>query len=689
MHTALVLLILVGMLPDLWYRVLADMNNHNNRRQRMTSARALLVCATTLICALLWAGTADANLQQQRRDFLKAEQLLKHGHRQAFLALSNELRDYPLYPYLRYADLRRRMTHLQPAEVQAFLDAYGDTPLGPRLRTHWLQTLARQHRWATFVRAYRPGDGPALECDYRIALLKAGQHQRALHGVDDLWLSGHSLPDNCDPVLSAWRKAGGLTPALVWQRIHLALGAGNPALARYLERFLPKPQRPWLSAWLGVRRHPSRILQHASHAETPVRQWIVLDGLDRMARIDPEQAADAWRKIRDAHRLTAGQSARMQRHIALALAYAGSPQASDWLRRVGPELCDDAVREWRVRTALAREDWPAVLHWLNQLRPAERDDRRWRYWRARALGALGHHAQAHAIYADLARTRSYEGFLAADRLGTRYHFEAQPLHFNTKQLRGVEKIPGIRRARELFALKRLTDARREWYAATRKMDNAELRRAAKLAQSWGWHDRAILTLGRTDYRNDLTLRFPIVHEQTVMRQAHRAGIDPAWAFAVMRTESAFDPHARSPKGALGLMQLLPRTARRVARSINLHLRHNTQLLHAKLNIRVGIAYLAMVMNSFSDHAVLATAAYNAGRYRVRRWLPEHHALPADIWIETVPYGETRDYLRSVLAYTAIYQRRLGRRPTRLASRMPPVQPPVTATTSGRAASKPL
>ena len=282
--------------------------------------------------------------------------------------------------------------------------------------------------------------------------------------------------------------------------------------------------------------------------------------------------------------------------------------------------------------------------------------------------------------------RGYYSFLAADRAGYRYQFAHVPLRYRPAELADIEQHPAILRARELYAIKRLADARREWNYAIERLDTPNLLRAAKLADEWGWHDRAITTLARARYWDDLELRFPLAHQQEVVREAQRQRINPAWAFAIIRQESAFTPDARSNAGALGLMQLLPRTARSMARSMRLRRPRYRDLLDSETNIRLGIRYLRQVQDRYDGHPVLATAAYNAGARNVRRWLPEAGNVAADVWIETVPFSETRDYLKRVLTYTVIYEQRLGKDPVPLLQRMRPV--PGTGTTTARREAAP-
>jgi soluble lytic murein transglycosylase len=318
-------------------------------------------------------------------------------------------------------------------------------------------------------------------------------------------------------------------------------------------------------------------------------------------------------------------------------------------------------------------DWDAVRQWIQAMPADERASDHWRYWEARATEATGEPEAADRIFAKLAGERSYYGFLAADRLSLPYTFRNEAITYTDAELVPVAGHDGIRRARELFILGLTSDARREWQHATAEMDERTLQLAAVVAHQWGWHDRAILTVARGKHFNDLDLRFPIVYHRQVETNAERYKVDPAWVFGVLRQESAFMADARSHAGAMGLMQLMPSTARSTARLINSPLRRTGELYNADKNIRLGTAHLRQVLDLHDGNHMLATAAYNAGAQRVKQWRPDSK-MAADIWAETVPFSETRTYIRRVLAYTAIFENRMGRQVTSLRKRMPDVAP---------------
>lgn len=588
--------------------------------------------------------------------------------------MARQLESYPLYPYLRYAELLKDIKHTSAKQVADFLERYQDTPLASRFRRKWLSHLAKNERWREFQRFYDPQFGTLMRCHYSNSLLRTGQRAKALELVKTLWLQGRSQPSACDPVFDAWHKAGKLTGTLVWQRIALAMDANHPGLAKYLGRYLNKSDATWLKRWLKLHSNPKYALNDKAFKKShPYRTTMLAHAVERLARRDELQALQTWRQLQPKYRFDPDQTYDVQRRIALYLMRSDDAAAYRFLSKLQPRAEDARLHEARLQAALYRQDWPSLLNWLNALPAEMRAEERWLYWQGRALEATGKQAQAKALFGEVAQNRSYYGFLAADRIAAEYHLEHVQTPVAPDKIERIGTLAGVQRARELRALARWVDARREWRDATAKLDTQDLMAAAVLAESWGWHDQAIFTLAKTQYWDDLELRFPIRHRDAVTHNATRHQLDEAWVFAVVRQESAFMEDARSGAGARGLMQLMPATARLVARKdLARKPPRLRELYEPKTNIGLGTAYLRRVLNRLDDHAVLATAAYNAGPHRVERWLPDD-ALASDIWVEVVPFRETRGYLRRVMAYTTIYEKRLGLDATRISDRMRPVQ----------------
>ncbi|MCB1775394.1 MAG: transglycosylase SLT domain-containing protein, partial [Gammaproteobacteria bacterium] len=615
----------------------------------------------TLFLAVLLVGTTAAagSLQDARKTFLAAEKALRAGDQAGFDRLRRQLRDYPLRPYLDYAYLRKHLGTVSEREVVGFLDANRDTPLAGRLQAHWLDHLGRHGKWAEYLTLYDDGSNVTRRCHYLHALIDTGRSDEAMPQVAGIWLHGRSRPKACDPVFAAWEKAGWRTDELTWQRIEKAMLAGEWRLAKYLKRTLPTSERAWVDRWVDLYQKPDQLFDRERFRQPhPYREAMLAHTIRRMARWDGETAMRNWQRIAPLYRFSDEQVRATEQYIVRNLVRIPGDDVYAFIRGVDMGDNDTEAHDARIRAALMREDWRQVLDWIAALPAGEREDERWQYWRARALEGAGEQQAADAVYREVAKQRSYYGFLAADRIGEDYHLHHADTPVTTAMIDRIADRAAVGRASELFALERWTDARREWRWATRDLSPLELKAAAELAQQRGWHDRAIFTLAKTGYWDDLELRFPLAHADVVEENARRHGIDDAWVFAVMRQESAFMQNARSHAGAMGLMQLMPATARNVARDmLNRKPPRRSDLYRPDTNIALGSAYLKQMQGELGGSPILATAAYNAGPHRVSRWLPPR-VLPADIWIELVPFHETRGYLRRVLAYTVIYEKRM-------------------------------
>ena len=632
-----------------------------------------LLILVLILCSFTTLATAKPlSLKQQRTLFIKAEKALKRGNKQQYQALSQQLANYPLLPYLTLQALRNDIATLDSAQAEAFLTRFQETPLAAAFRKAWLKELAERKQWWTYRVFYRPSSGVALECRHLQALMETGETETAFKQIPKLWLSSKSRPKTCDPIFDEWRKAGNLTQNLVWQRLELAMEDGNLKLARYLSRYLNKHNRQWYDYWLKVRKEPAKYLDHKKVATQPVNsKKIWLHGLKRLARKDIDQALTLWKKQQNSKLLSAEEHYEIERYLALRMIRTDRQQAAKMLAAFQPNADDERFIERRLRFGIADGDWDSVLLWLNNSPDEINSKERWRYWRAYALQTLGRYNEAKPIYQSLAAERSYHGFLAADELGVPYNLNHSPLQVPQELLTKTDQLPALQRAREFIALERYTEARREWFYATRHMPPEQLQAAARLAQSWDWHNQAIFTLARTRYWEDLELRFPVEHKKQVDHNAALRQLDNAWVFAVIRQESAFSPVARSRVGALGLMQLMPNTAKHVAKKIKHKRPRQSDLLTPQTNIKFGTAYLREVLDQLGKHQVLATAAYNAGPHRVKSWLPQQE-LEANRWVEMIPFNETRKYTERVLSYAVIYERRLGKKLTRISQRMTPI-----------------
>ncbi len=642
----------------------------------MRLSRGTLALLASLLC--LAASIADTDpLAQQRAQFLDAYKALQESRLDDYRQLAAGLTDYPLYRYLQFEDLRARLSRAGTGEISEFIERYEGEPVSWRLRRSWLYNLARNRQWQLFLQAYREPQPVELQC-YRLQALLAQPQVHTGPLVEDavkLWLVGKSQAEACDPVFDYLYENDHITPDLLWQRIGLAMESGNVSLAGFLAKRLPEADRAWVTLWREARTRPAQMLESRElRKDTPRAREIVLYTIQRLAGSDAGQAHRRWQSLREQYAFTPEQIMPVERKIAMAAVWQDLPTAHAWLTELPDAAVDETVRAWRIRTALADADWSAVAAHIEALPQDEAGQEEWRYWHAVALEKTDRRIQAMDEFGQLAKLRDYHGFLAADYLRWPYEMANQPIEYTQEALEDLAQRPGIVRARELYLAELLTDSRREWEQAIQGLSETELKLAAVLAQRWGWHDRAILTVARSGDYDDLTLRFPLSFSDSVQRQASTRQLDPAHVYAVIRQESAFNKDARSSAGAMGLMQLMPKTGSTTARKYDIPLASTRNLFEPDKNISIGSAYLKQVMAQYDNSIVLAPAAYNAGPHRVQSWLPETGSRSAASWIALIPFTETRKYVQRVLAYAAIYDWRMQRKITPLHKHMPDVMP---------------
>ncbi|MEW8506488.1 MAG: transglycosylase SLT domain-containing protein [Candidatus Thiodiazotropha sp.] len=630
-------------------------------RSRLHSLLSVLLAwlLTTLSSGAAAATVDESRLQQQRALFIAAEAALKNKDSKTYLEHKDKLLDYPLLPYLDYQET---LTTLDQQSIQSItnrLKWLEGTPLERKLRSHWLALLAKERLWTSYLQFSRHGGSVEQQCNRLQALIETGRKHEAFKGVTPIWLTGRSQPKACDPVFSAWIAAGNLDTQLVWQRINLAMSAGKTRLARYLKRYLPEAETGMLARWLKLYHHPQRVMTLLNDTH-PMRDEMAAQAIRRLAWRDLENALVAWEKFHNRGLFSDAQARKIVYTLASSLARDPDKTHNQRLISLLPThlQLDSGLSEKQLQAALQENDWQWVLQIVENLSPEEAHQEQWRYWRSRALIEQGRAEEGRKLLRTLAQERSYYGFLAAQRLGGEPKLSHTALQADQQLVMALAKLPGLIRARELIQLERPLLARQEWNLALNGAKPDELKAAARLAEKWQWPSQGIITLARLRQWNDLELRFPLAHKEAITDQARDHGIDSAWIYAILRQESAFMSDAKSSAGARGLMQLMPKTAKQMARELKQSLGKPEDLYQPELNIKLGAGYLNRIYRQLQESPVLATAAYNAGPHRVLSWLPEE-SQASDIWIETVPFKETREYLKRVLAYTVIYNYRLG------------------------------
>lgn len=619
----------------------------------------------------LYTRTHDSS----RSLFLQAESALASGKLSLYQKLKARLTEYPLLPYLLYSEYEGRINTLTFEEFQAFMEAYPDSPLTEQLRNRWLQAKAKQENWRAFIQAYQPTEDVSLQCYHLWASLKTQPDPTLiLKQISTLWVSGKEPPKSCEAPFAVFERSSEITRPFIWQRIKLLIQADNATLARRTSKYLKKSEAALVELWLMVRNNPYLVTQHKYFAEKhPAYLEMIVDGVSLIAKDNPEVAIKIWQQISHQYPFAERHWGLVVRAIGLAFAFQKKPQADKWLKQVPAIYANQTVHEWRIRVMLAKEDWPSVLYWIKRLPQHLAKTDEWQYWHARALEMLNRNTESQAILSELAKNRGYYGFLASHQLLQPYSISHKSLAIvpiETSFVKAVEKQRAMQRARELHLLGRFTKAQIEWQFTTTRMTDKQKHAAARLALQWQLPHWAILAMSKAKNKNDITLRFPVIYTRHVLAEAQKQNIDPAWILAITRQESAFVPHAKNPSGAVGLMQLKPSTAHWVAQKKQIAFSSNTELLEPITNIQLGSGYLRMMLDVHKNNPVLATAAYNAGPGRIKKWLPTYD-MAADVWIETIPFKETREYVKNVLTYTVIYQEILGKKPA-LRHHMPPI-----------------
>ena len=634
---------------------------------------------TTLALLLVVAPAGATTLESQREAFRAALPHAEAGRWDRVEPLLADLRDYPLLPDLRAAWLRTQLGRIEDRRVREFLAQHPDLAFSAALRRQWAASLARRGAWRDYLElfeaSYADTHDAVLECHAFTARVRLDRTKGLEEAALRRWLWPSSQVKECDPAFAWLEQRGAITPERRRARMELALGAGEFGLARWLARPLGEGAVAEVANWQRLHGDPgAHLASPAGWKDTPRARALLLYGFYRMASTDPEAATRQWPAFGARFTFSAEERARIDRRIALLHAWRHLPGALALLQSLPEESQDDNTRTWAVRIAIRAQDWAAIEAALARLEPATAQEPVWLYWQARMLEATGRNAAARPIYAELATERGYYSFMSADRLNAAYNWQHAPTAADESLLLSLEQRADVVRARELFKTGQDANGRSEWQQALARLSPTERAQAGVLASRWGWYSRAITAASGAGMADDLELRFPLPWRPLFEERSARAGISSAWAYGVARSESLFMPDVSSGAGAVGLMQLMPGTGRQTARHAGVTYRGQQTLLDPAANIALGTTYLAKMLERYGDHRILATAAYNAGPGRVDRWLPEVDTLPADVWVESLPFNETRGYVQRVLASEAVFHWRMSGETQRIGDAMQPILP---------------
>jgi soluble lytic murein transglycosylase len=606
-------------------------------------------------------------------DFLAAKSAYERGQRMKFDLIAPKLAGHVLESYVEYWRLSWRLDASAGSDVEAFLAKWPDSPLADRLRADWLKALGKRGDWAAFAALYPLAAGEDLELAcYGIQFRRQRDGEAALLAAKLLWFNAQATPDSCEPLFAALIAAGDLTPADRLVRFRLATEAGNVRLAQSIAVDLPPDDRITAREFMHADHDPARALAKGEFAwKVQGGHELALYTLERAARNDAAGVRSAWEKQRV--RLTPAErlfgNARIAYHAARQL----SPQANDWFREAAGAPLSDAQHAWRARAALRAGAWVDVDAAIAAMPPALAQEPAWRYWKARALAAAGRMEDANALYESLAGEFSFYGFLAAEALGKRIEPVSNPGRALPAAFAEFGAQTSVRRAVKLAELDMRAESQREWLYVVRGRDDEGLLLAADYARRVGLYDRAINTAERTTARHDFGLRYMMPFREHFAAAARDQAADEALLLGLARQESRFVPNIVSSAGASGLMQLMPPTASWVAKQLGRTDYRPSQIADLAVNTQFGAFYFKYWLDRLDGMPALAAAAYNAGPNRAQAWR-NGAPLEGAIWVESIPFNETRDYVKKVLANTMFYARELDQPYVPLSSRLGTVTP---------------
>ncbi len=607
-----------------------------------------------LVIMLLFPAISLAALDE---DFLAAREAFRKGDATRLDKIATHLKNTSLEPYLTYYHLRMHWDEQDTTAIKQFLSRPEDTPVIDQFRTEWLKYLGKRHRWDEFSAEYPHlvNDDPELNC-YALQFRQISDENGALHDARTKWFSGSGQPESCATLFESAISKKIINDQDIWTRIRLALDANNISLAKQLAYKLPKKYVFPVGSLDRAASNPDRYLTKTKLDKNSESQRLVaLFALHRLAKQFPQLAIARWKKI-------ATSFSEAEQHYFIGwLAYEAArdqdTRALEWFKVAGDGLLNETQLAWRTRAALRVQDWHEVWTSITAMSVLQQQEAAWRYWKARALKELGRKTDAEVLLADLSHEYNFYGQLAAEELGTSPAAGIVSVNYQTskEELNEIQTLPGIQRTLDLYRMDLRVEAAKEWAWAIRKFDDKKLLVAAELARRNEMYDRSINAAEHTTALHDFNLRYPAPFRETMQGRLRENGLEEAWVYGLMRQESRFASQAKSDVGAAGLMQIMPATAKWVAKKMGMR-DYRTSLIHeTEVNLKLGTYYMKNILSSFDNNAVMASAAYNAGPARAKQWRAEK-PLEGAIYIETIPFDETREYVKKVMSNTVYYSK---------------------------------
>ena len=624
-------------------------------------------CLLALLCGNLLSLSAiaesapetfDETVEHSRQKFQLAVKELRSGAGPRYQSLRQELADYPLAMYLDALVIEGNLHYATADEMKTFMASAGDSPLAMRTLRSFVRHKVEDRRWQTIIEVTDRSDlSTELSCHRAHALLNRRRASSAIPLLNNAWSVGKSQIKACDPAFKTWFKHSGPTDEVVWERALKAADARNSYLLRYLQRFASRDLKRSLADLAEIYRRPDRVTQKVRGRAVHQRD-IAYVGVKRLARVNPGKAYNALQELKARFDFETGQLSEMHGLIVRHSLFAKSAAPAQWILEQLMALDDDELTEIHLRATIETADWTGFREAYTWLSAEKQNTDEWRYWRAIAAGP-GEAKFAQTTFEQLALGRGFHAYLAATilakplSLGMAPEIESE-LVSDVAQETAIESHAVVARVSELLALGMEWEARTEFRSG---LDDPQIALSlSELAAESGRHSWAIEAAAAAGAWGRVDLRFPVVFEDEFENAAEESGLSVEALLAVARRESALSADAVSEVGARGLMQLMPSTARLTARKHNYRY-SRSRLMRPGYNTAVGGLYYADLIDNYEGNRVLALAAYNAGPNRVRRW--REGGLSVARWVDTIPFKETREYVRAVLAYNVIYSLKAG------------------------------
>ncbi|MFN1551666.1 murein transglycosylase [Vibrio natriegens] len=619
------------------------------------------VCCAAALCAVSLTANAALSLEKQREVYEQAQNLLDKNDINGYLVIRPKIADYPLTPYVDYRTFIRQLPSKSPKQVNDFISEYETFPFSRRVSAPYLNHLYKEKDWKAITEFQKViPSGERYQCIFYQANLKQGKQVAAFKGAEDMWLSGSSIASECDPLFSAWDKAGGRTDDLILQRMLLAFDARNGSLMSYLQK-LPKSAKAKQQAqdMKALFDKPASVAEFAK--KKPANDFNRAQSqyaLEKLARMNIEQAQQAYDSVVKGQKFSPEKAQSLANYIAFRLTRTESASLAKWRDDKTKTSQDLPLIETRIRLAVQNADWKGVQEWIAVLNKEEQATLRWQYWLGRSEIALGDDIAGKKRLATLVGERNFYSVAAANAIGQSIKYPSHRIKLDSKAVQPYHDA--LARISEMIATDKISAAKSEWAHLLRRVNKDDKAMLAAYASSKHWHHLTVTASIQAQMWDNIELRFPVAHQWWFNFYAKKHDIDPVTMMSLARQESALDVEARSPVGARGIMQIMPETAKYTARKYKLKYQGTEELYNVGKNIEIGSHYLQGLLEDYDNNRIFALAAYNAGPNRVKTWRERTQGkVDAYAFIEAIPFKETRGYVQNILMFETYYRDLLG------------------------------